>query len=117
MSFSELLVSMHINSPMAQALKADAFQAMANYFELVQVVTSAPPQVGQYIHIMRYLDQARQTMMVPPDVVPTDKERAEAAQAMAVDQAGAIVGEAAVRAAPQLVDLAANGNGAMGEAA
>jgi hypothetical protein len=105
MSFNELLTTVHINSPMAMALKADQMSAMAKYYELVMAV--APQAAGEHVHVGRFLDHARRTTMVPADLVPTDAEIAEFRKEQAAQQLAAVGGEALVRAAPQLVQAEA----------
>lgn len=117
MSFNELLVSMYINSPMAAALKADELAGMVNYYQLVATTRQSAPLVSRDIAIDRFLDRARQIMLVNPDIVPTEAEIAAAEKAGMADQLGALAGEAAVKAAPQLVQAAANENGGQALAA
>lgn len=105
MTFNQLLVSMYINSPMAAALKADELQATVNYYRLA-VETVGPERVNEYISVDRYLDRARQGLLVPIDVVTTVDEKVEAQKQNAQQQAMAIAAQAAVKAAPQLVDAA-----------
>jgi hypothetical protein len=102
MSFNELLVSMYINSPMAAALKADELSGMINYYKLALEVVG-PQAIGQHIHQDRFLDRSRQIMLVKPDIVPTEAERKAASGQAAEENVAAVAGEAAVRAAPQLV--------------
>ncbi len=106
MSFNELLVTMSINSPMAAALKADELQAMINYYQLATSVVQAPAAVEQFVKRDVLLDRARQAMLVSPELVPTDDERQAAAEAAQAEQAGQVLGEGAVLAAPQLVQAA-----------
>lgn len=100
MNFNELLLSMHINSPMAAALNADQLSAMVNYYELAMGI--APEDVGEHVHPGRILEHARKALMVPADVTPTEDEiaawRARKAQQAMMATAGAM----AERAAPQL---------------
>lgn len=106
MSFNELLVSMHINSPMAAALKADELQASINYYRLAGEVAAAPATMDQWVSRVRLLERARRAMLVPPDIVPTDEEIAQATAAGEAQALQQVAGEAAVRAAPQLVQAA-----------
>lgn len=105
MTFNQLLVSMYINSPMAAALKADQLQASINYYRLV-AETVGPQRVNEFISIDRYLDRTRQGLLVPPDISTTEDERVEAQKQNAQQQALAVAAEAAVKAAPNLVDAA-----------
>lgn len=109
MHFNELLVSMAIQSPMLQAMRADQVAAMTNYYQLVGAV--APDRVGEFISIERYLATARRAMLVSSDIEPTEAEREAARAETAAEQLAAVGGEMATRAAPQLVA------GAMQEAA
>lgn len=106
MSFNQLLVSMYINSPMAAALKADELQASVNYYRLV-AETVGPERVNEYISIDRYLDRTRAGLLVPPDIPTTEEEQKQAAAENAARQAAMVAAEAAVKAAPNLVDAAA----------
>lgn len=112
MSFNELMVSISINSPMAQALKADELQASINYYKLAAEMAMGPPQIDQFVSRVRLLERARRTLLVPPDIEPTDEEMAASAQAAETETLAAVAGEAAVKAAPQLVQAAANENSA-----
>lgn len=103
MSFNQLLVAMYVNSPMAQALKADELQATINYYRLALEV-AGPDNVSEFVKTDVVLDRARQFMLVPPDVVPNEKERAAAAAANQARQLAAVAGQGAIRAAPQIVD-------------
>lgn len=106
MNFNELLTTIWINSPMAQALKADELAAAVNYWQLV-AATVGPERVPQKINEERYLRRARGAMLVPPDIVTTADEEQAAVQALAASQAQATLAEGAVKAAPQLVQAAA----------
>jgi hypothetical protein len=110
LSFNELLVAMYINSPLAAALKADELAGMVNYMQLVASVRTQEGAIGRDISVPRFLDIARAIMMVKPEVLTTEAEQKAAAQQQAAQQLAATAGEAAVRAAPQLVQAAANGN-------
>jgi hypothetical protein len=105
MSFNELLTSMYINSPMAAALKADQLKAGVNYYQIV-AATVGPDRVNEYISVDRYLDRTRAGLLVPTDIVTTPEEQNAAADANAQRQAAAVAAEAAVKAAPNLVDAA-----------
>lgn len=112
MSFNELLVSMYINSPLAAALKADELSGMVNYMQLVAAVRTQEQAISRDIQVDRFLDRSRAIMLVTPDIAPTDAEMKAAAAKSAADNVAALAGEAAVKAAPQLVDAAANQNAA-----
>ncbi|MCF6120532.1 portal protein [Mesorhizobium muleiense] len=105
MTFNQLLVSMYINSPMAAALKADELQAAVNYYRLV-AETVGPQRVNEYISVDRYLDRTRNGLLVPIDIVTTPDEQKAAVEANAQREAEAIAAQAAIKAAPQLVDAA-----------
>jgi len=105
MTFNELLVTLHINSPMAAALKADELSASVNYWQLV-ASTVGPERVGEKISEARYLERARATMLVPPDIATTPDEEAAAVKANAERQAQQLAAAMAERAAPQLAAAA-----------
>ena len=105
MTFNQLLVTMYINSPMAAALKADELQASVNYYRLV-AETVGTERVNEYISIDRYLDRTRAGLLVPPDIPTTDDEKKQAVADNAARQATQLAAEAAVKAAPNLVDAA-----------
>jgi hypothetical protein len=105
MSFNELLVTMYINSPMAAALKADELSASVNYWQLV-AATVGPERVNEKISEARYLERARATMLVPPDIATTLEEEEAAIAANAKRQEAAIMAAMAERAAPQLAQAA-----------
>lgn len=105
MSFNELLVTMSINSPMAAALKADELQASINYYQIV-AQTVGPERVNEYISTDRYLDRTRGTLLVPPDIAATDDEKAQAIKDNAARQQQAMLAEAAIKAAPNMVTAA-----------
>lgn len=109
-SFNELLVSVSINSPMMIAMKADELRAMTSYYQLAAAVD--PQNVQQWVKTDRFLDRSRRIMLVPSDVVPTDAERQQAAEAQKAEQAEALLAEGALKAAPKLVEMAANDGGA-----
>jgi hypothetical protein len=105
MSFNALLTSMYINSPMAAALKADQLKASVNYYQIV-AATVGQDRVNEYISVDRYLDRTRAGLLVPTDIVTTPAEQKAAQDANAQRQAAAVAAEAAVKAAPNLVDAA-----------
>lgn len=105
MTFNELLVTMHINSPMAAALKADELSASVNYWQLVASVVG-PERVNEKISEDRYLERARGTMLVPPDIVTTPDEEKAAIKANAERQMQAMAAAMAERAAPQIAQAA-----------
>lgn len=100
MQFNELLVSMYINSPMAAALKADALQATTNYYQLAAAID--PENIGEHVHRGRLLDHARQALLVPPDVVPTEAEIVEFRKGKEQQMAAQAAAAMAERAAPQI---------------
>lgn len=100
-SFNQLLVTLTINSPMAAALKADQFSASVNYWQLVQSVVG-PERVNEKISEARFLDHARQTMLVPPDIATTPEEEKQAIEANAQRQAAMVMAQAGIKAAPQI---------------
>lgn len=106
MSFNQLLVAMYVNSPMAQALKADELQATINYYRLAQEVVG-PDNISEYVKQDVVLDRARQFMLVPSDVVPNEAERKRAADQNAARQMAAVAAQGAVKAAPNIVDAMA----------
>lgn len=110
MSFNELMTTMYINSPMLQQLKADELNASINYYRLALEITGTAQGAARYVSIDRLLEHARRRLLVPPDVVPTEAEIKAAEQQAAGEQVAAVAGEAAVKAAPQLVQAAANEN-------
>lgn len=110
MTFNELLVSLHINSPMAAAMKADQLQAATNYYEIALAI-AGPERVDEFAHKGRLLEHARTALLVPPDVVPTDDEVKQAIDERQKQQLAAMAAEMATKAAPQLAQ------GAMQEAA
>lgn len=110
MSFNELLVTMHINSPMAAALKADELQASVNYYQVVAATVGAD-RVNEKIAIDRYLDRTRAGLLVPPDIVTTPEEEKAAIKQNTERQALQLAAAMAEKAAPQLAQ------GVMAEAA
>jgi len=106
MSFNQLLVSMYVNSPMAAALKADELQATINYYRLA-AEGAGPDNVTQYAKKDAVLDPAPRQMLVPICVLPTEDERKVAAQENTKRQAAAVAAEAAIKAAPNIVDAVA----------
>ncbi len=117
MSFNELLVSMYINSPLAAALKADELSSMVNFLQLVAAVRGQEGAVSRDIHVDRFIDTARAIMMVRPDIVPTVQELQAAEQKRMAEAGMNVLGEATVKAAPQLVQAAANENSGVQAAA
>lgn len=103
MTFNQLLVAMYVNSPMAAALKSDQFQATINYYRLAAEVVG-PDRVTEYVKTDVVLDRARQMMLVPPDVVPDEQERQQAKNDNDARIQQAIAAQAAVKAAPNIVD-------------
>ena len=100
-TFNPLLTSIYFNSPSAMALKADQPRAILNYYQLAATV--APGRVAEYVSEGRLLEHARSTMLVPADVMATPQEAEAARQQQAAAALAQTAGEAAVRAAPQLV--------------
>lgn len=111
MTFNELLVTMHINSPMAVALKADQLQAAQNYYTIAAQLLG-PDRVNEKVSVERFLDHARQVLLVPPDIATTPEEEKQAAEDNSKRQQAAMLGEAAVKAAPNLVNAAAQAEAA-----
>lgn len=105
MTFNELLVTLHINSPMAAALKADELSASVNYWQLVASVVG-PDRVNEKISEARYLERARSTMLVPPDIATTPDEEKKAAEDNQARQMAAMAAAMAERAAPQIAQAA-----------
>lgn len=110
MAFNELLVTMHINSPMAAALKADELQASVNYYQVV-AATVGPERVNEKISIDRYLDRTRSGLLVPPDIATTPDEEKTAKEENTASQTAQLAAAMAEKAAPNLA------NGMMEEAA
>lgn len=106
MSFNQLLVAMYVNSPMAAALKSDQLQATLNYYRLASEVVG-PNRITEYVKTDVVLDRARQMMLVPPDVLPNDAEREQAKNDNDTRMAQAVAAQAAVKAAPNIVDAIA----------
>lgn len=111
MNFNQLMMSMYINSPMLQALKAEELNASINYYRLALELTGTPQGAQRYVSTERLMQHARQRLLVPPDLVPTDAEIAAAEQQAEAEAAAAVLAEGAVKAAPQLVQAATNDNG------
>lgn len=111
MSFNELLVTMHINSPMAAALKADQLRAAQNYYDLAAALYG-PERANEKVSFSRFLDHARQVLLVPPDIATTEDEEKKAIEENNARQQAAVLGEAAVKAAPNLVNAAAQAEAA-----
>lgn len=107
---NELVYSVEVVSPMTQALKADQLMAAVQYVELTSQLF-ATPGLDAIARRDKLREITRHALQVNPDLVPTEQEVEAAAQAQAGEQLAQIAGEAAVRAAPQMV-AAANQNGA-----
>ncbi|CDX54563.1 conserved hypothetical protein [Mesorhizobium plurifarium] len=105
MSFNQLMTTMYIASPMMAALKNDQLAASVKYYQVV-AATVGPQRVNEFIAIDRYLDRTRNGLLVPVDIVPTPEEKKAAQDENARQQALAVAAEAAVKAAPNLVDAA-----------
>lgn len=101
---NRLLHEVNVVSPMAQALKADELQSMVQYVELMTGLMSNPmlPQAARTDVIEK---AARQALMVTSDIVPDPAEIAASQAGQAADQVAAVAGEAAVRAAPNVVQM------------
>ncbi len=106
MAFNQLLVAMYVNSPMAQALKSDQLQATINYYRLAQEIVGQD-RITEYVKTDVVLDRARQMLIVPPDVVPNEAERQQAKNDNDARMAQAVAAQAAVKAAPNIVDALA----------
>ncbi|GAA2871882.1 hypothetical protein GGQ99_000970 [Aminobacter niigataensis] len=111
MSFNELLVSMHINSPMAAALKADQLMAAQNYYNLAATLLG-PDRANEKVSVDRFLDHARQVLLVPPDLATTPEEEQQAVADNTKRQEQAMLAEAAVKAAPNMVNAVAQAEAA-----
>lgn len=111
MTFNELLVTMHINSPMAAALKADQLQAAQNYYNLAATLMG-PERVNEKVSVPRFLDHARQVLLVPPDLATTEDEEKQAIEDNNNRQEMALLGQAAIKAAPNMVSAAAQAEAA-----
>lgn len=107
---NRLIQEVSVVSPMAMALKADELQATIQYVELMSALMANPatPQVARVDEIAR---SARAALMINPAIVPSEDEVAAAQQGQAAQQLDAVLGEAAVRAAPNVVQLAAEAEG------
>lgn len=104
MTFNELLTSIYFNSPARMALKADQARAAMQFYELA--ATIAPNQVNEYVHTGRLLEHVRQTSVVPATILSSPEEAAAARQQREAEAVADVAGQAAVSAAPQLVQAA-----------
>lgn len=75
----ELLISIEVNSPMAQALKADRLSPIMHYFEMV-VATAGPQAVPLYLDLDKTLDLVASETQVPTDLVPSQEQRDQTRQ-------------------------------------
>lgn len=107
---NELLYSVDVVSPMASALKTDRLMATINYVEVTNALLSLP-HLDKVAKRQTLLDTVRLALMVDPTLVPSAAEVKAAEDAEKQEAVAALAGEAAVKAAPQMVQAAANENG------
>ncbi|TGP93836.1 MULTISPECIES: portal protein [unclassified Mesorhizobium] len=106
MSFNALMTSMYINSPMMAALKADQLKASVQFYQIVAAVRGVD-RVNEEIAIDRYLDRTRNGLLVPTDILTTSQEREAAKQQNDAREQAAVAAQAAIKAAPNVVDALA----------
>ena len=102
---NQAIYAVDVVSPMAQALKADRLMATVQYVEMMAALDQTPG-LDRIARRARLQELAAAAMQVDPDLIPSAEEIAAARQAEAGERVAAIAGEAAVRAAPQLVGAA-----------
>lgn len=106
---NELLYSVDVVSPMASALKVDRLMATINYVEVTTALLQLPG-LDKVVRRQAMLDAVRLALMIDPEMVPTEAELQAAETDEANEALAAVAAEGAVKAAPQMVQAAANEN-------
>lgn len=104
-SINQLLVSMHVLSPMAIAMKANEIEAMGNYTQFMAAI-DGPQNVARYINRDRVSEHARSTFGVNVDLLTTQDEKDKFDEDRKAEIAAAQMAEMATKAAPQLAQAA-----------
>jgi len=104
-----LLIAIAVQSPMQAALNADRLAALANYFQIVELIGG---QGNEELYVKRdvVMQKFAKGLQVDADVVPTADEAKQAAQAIQQRQAQQlqmIMAQEAAKAAPKAIVNAA----------
>ncbi|MDZ7822574.1 MAG: hypothetical protein U5K75_00045 [Ahrensia sp.] len=104
-SINDLLYSIEVISLMTMAVKADELQRAVQYVELTNALFEMP-HTGKAVNHERMLEHARMAMMIDPTLIPTAEELQAQQSQENQEMMAQMAGQAAIRAAPQLVQAA-----------
>lgn len=97
----DFILRVDVRSPMAMARQQMHSESILQYLQIVGALYPDKPQmVDQLAHRDRAAHHVARALMVPHDIVPTDRERAQIAERQAAEQA-AMMAAAAAAADPQ----------------
>lgn len=103
MDFNQLMISTVVRSPMTAALQADEMANLAQYIELMTAFVG-PQKLPMHLHEDRASKRFGEGLQIDRELIPTDDERKALRDQQAAEQEQAIAAEAAVKAAPNIVD-------------
>ncbi len=103
MNFNELMVSVSVRSPIVAQMKADQLVNLASYVEMMMGFVG-PQALDEHLLIDDTADQLADAFALPKNLVPTADARKATREAKAQQMQQAQLAEAAMNAAPQIVD-------------
>jgi hypothetical protein len=108
-NIDNLLLTVQVRSPMQAALNADRLAALANYFQIVELIGG---QGNEELYVNRdaMMDDFAKGLQIPPDIIPDANQKKAAAQAIQERQAQQlkmIMAQEAAKAAPKAIAGAA----------
>ena len=104
LNIDDFITKVSVRSPMAMARQQMRSESILQYGQIVgQLFQDQPGMIDQLLHRDRAAQHVARALMVPDDVVPTDKERKEIAEAQAQQQAAAVAAQA-VAADPAMAE-------------
>lgn len=103
MSFNELMVAVSVRSPIVSQMKADQLVNIANYIEMM-IGFAGPQRLDEFLKIDETADTLADTFTMPKNLIPLAEEREQIRQAKARAMQEQQLAEAAMNAAPQIVD-------------
>jgi hypothetical protein len=103
MNFNQLITTVGVRSPMASALDAQRVANIARYAEMMNALVG-PQKLPEHLVLDDAADDIADAMMIAKKLVPTADARAKIREALQQQQSEAMMGEMAVKAAPNLAN-------------
>lgn len=103
MDFNQLIVSVGVRSPMASAINADKLANIARYVEMVTAMVGDQTKLPEHLVLDDSMDEVAEALMIPKRLVPDGEQRQVIRGAQQQQQEEAVLAEAGVKAAPQIV--------------